>query len=247
MASFGHVAVGLLAGRLHGGRGARASELRCSWWTLAVFAGMAVLPDVDVLIVACGACDDGLIGHRGASHSLVMALGIGITLALLMRRLGWPVLRTAIAASFAVGSHGVLDALAQGGTRAACCSGRSPRRAFMPRGGSSRCSPRPRPDVAFGTDGGRFRVPRSFCPSPAWRSGLRSWPGGRRESHPRSPSSPAGQRSHTPPRPWPSRPARPMGTHRCAPPGSRSLAKRASSTRRHDGLTLKAQQPIVTP
>ena len=115
MASFGHVAVGLLAGRLHGGRGARASELRCSWWTLAVFAGMAVLPDVDVLIVACGACDDGLIGHRGASHSLVMALGIGLTLALLMRRLGWPVLRTAIAASFAVGSHGVLDALAQGG------------------------------------------------------------------------------------------------------------------------------------
>jgi inner membrane protein len=80
-----------------------------------VFAVLAVLPDVDVIGVAMGARDAGATGHRGASHSLVMAIAVGIMCGLLARRLGWPVLRTAIAGTLAVASHGILDAFGNGG------------------------------------------------------------------------------------------------------------------------------------
>jgi inner membrane protein len=120
MASFGHVAVGLLAGRLHGGGsgsdgGGEAPRKLCSWSTFVGFAALALLPDADMLFVACGTSDLGAFGHRGASHSFAAALAIGLAVALASRRLGWPLARTAIAATLAVASHGVLDAFAQGG------------------------------------------------------------------------------------------------------------------------------------
>jgi inner membrane protein len=115
MASFGHVAVGLLTGRLHGGRDAAARSRRCSWGTLLLFAALASLPDVDVLLVALGAADSGAIGHRGATHSLGMALLIALVAAVAARRLGWPALRTALAAGAAVASHALLDLLGAGG------------------------------------------------------------------------------------------------------------------------------------
>lgn len=114
MASFGHVAVGLLTGRLHGGT-QKAPGRRCSspasWGTLLAFAALAALPDLDVLLVALGAADGGSIGHRGASHSLSMALLTGALAALAARRFGWPALRTAVAAAAAVASHTFLDLL----------------------------------------------------------------------------------------------------------------------------------------
>jgi inner membrane protein len=119
MASFGHVAAGLLTGRLHGGRrdGKQAAGERrpCSWVTLLVFASLALLPDADVALVALGACDTGLGGHRGASHSLPMALAIGLLAGAVARRLGWPVIRTVVAATCAVASHAVLDILSADG------------------------------------------------------------------------------------------------------------------------------------
>jgi inner membrane protein len=117
MASFGHVAVGLLAARLHGGAtaGTAGGRPRCSWWTLAAFAALAELPDADVVMVALGAHDRGAVGHRGASHSLLVAITAGALCGLLARRLGWPALRTAVAAALAVASHGVLDAFGEGG------------------------------------------------------------------------------------------------------------------------------------
>jgi inner membrane protein len=124
MASFGHVAVGMLTGRLHGGgsqRGARGPEpgggrrRACSWPTMVMFAGLALLPDADVLLVALGACDDGACGHRGASHSLSFAMAVGLLAGVLARRWGWPALRTAGAAAIAVASHAVLDLLGEGG------------------------------------------------------------------------------------------------------------------------------------
>jgi membrane-bound metal-dependent hydrolase YbcI (DUF457 family) len=127
MASFGHVAVGLLTGRLHGGGGEGKSgdgpgegdggggRRPCSWATLLVFAGLALLPDADVLLVAFGACDTGACGHRGASHSLSAAIAIGFIAGCLARRLGWPVLRTMVASTFAVASHALLDLLGAGG------------------------------------------------------------------------------------------------------------------------------------
>ena len=122
MASFGHVAVGLLTGRLHGGGGEEKNGgpagngggkpgRPCSWPTLLVFTALALLPDADVALVALGACDDGACGHRGASHSLLVAIAIG----LFARRLRWPVVRTVVAVAFAVGSHAMLDVLGAGG------------------------------------------------------------------------------------------------------------------------------------
>jgi inner membrane protein len=114
MASYGHLAVGLLAGRLHGGEDATRDQ-RTSAGTLLFFAALAVLPDVDILGVACGLPDVGPLGHRGLSHSLVTALVLGVLCGTLARRFGWPAVRTAVAATLAVASHGILDACCEGG------------------------------------------------------------------------------------------------------------------------------------
>ena len=76
---------------------------------------LALLPDADVALVALGACDDGACGHRGASHSLPFAIAIGLLAGLVARRLRWPVVRTIVAATFAVASHAMLDVLGEGG------------------------------------------------------------------------------------------------------------------------------------
>ena len=113
MASFGHVAVGLLTGRLHGGGG--HSERRSRWGRLALFTILSTLPDLDVLLVACGASETGPFGHRAALHSLSMALAAGVFCAIAARRWRWPVLRTALAGAAAVTSHVLLDLLGEGG------------------------------------------------------------------------------------------------------------------------------------
>jgi inner membrane protein len=117
MASFGHVAVGLLTGRLHGGPGDRSNQpdRRSTLGTLALFATLATLPDFDVLLVAFGTSETGPFGHRGAMHSLTMAFAIGIVCALGAWRWRWPVMRTALAGAAAVASHTVLDLLGEGG------------------------------------------------------------------------------------------------------------------------------------
>jgi inner membrane protein len=82
---------------------------------LLFFAALAALPDLDVVAVACGTHDHGVFGHRGVSHSLVAAIVLGLASAALAKRLGWPVVRTAVAATLAVASHGLIDALGEGG------------------------------------------------------------------------------------------------------------------------------------
>jgi inner membrane protein len=82
---------------------------------MIAFAALALLPDADLLLVALGATDRGAAGHRGASHSLTMALIAGLICALAARWRRWPVLRTALIGAFAVGSHALLDVLGEGG------------------------------------------------------------------------------------------------------------------------------------
>src|SRR4051812_49800426 len=113
MASFGHVAVGLLTGRLHGG--GDQSERRSRWGTLALFTILSTLPDLDILLVAFGASETGPFGHRGALHSFTMAFAAGVFCAVAARRWRWPVLRTALAGAAAVASHTLLDLLDAGG------------------------------------------------------------------------------------------------------------------------------------
>jgi inner membrane protein len=118
MASYGHLAVGLLAGRLHGGGDAtreQRPDQRASAGTLLFFAVLAELPDFDVFGVACGLQDAGQFGHRGASHSFITAIVVGLFAGLVAKRFGWPAIRTAVAATLAVASHGVLDVCGEGG------------------------------------------------------------------------------------------------------------------------------------
>ncbi|MCB9797352.1 MAG: metal-dependent hydrolase [Alphaproteobacteria bacterium] len=102
MASLLHVAVGAAAGRLHAGRR--------SWRASAAFAALSMLPDADVVAFALGIPYAHPFGHRGASHSIAFALGVG-ALALLATRRG----RTALLVAGVVLSHPLLDALTDGG------------------------------------------------------------------------------------------------------------------------------------
>ena len=115
MACFGHVAVGLMAGRLHDQGRPVPTDTRGRAATLIGFGVLGMLPDFDVLAVALGTNEATAAGHRGASHSLLTALALAIAGGMIARRYGWSGLRTALALMLAVGSHGLLDTLAQGG------------------------------------------------------------------------------------------------------------------------------------
>jgi len=83
---------------------------------LAVGAGLAMLPDVDVVGFALGAFADSIWNHRGITHSVFAACVIGLAAGLATSRplgVAW----WKLAAWFAVitASHGVLDAFTNGG------------------------------------------------------------------------------------------------------------------------------------
>ncbi|MGC4090130.1 MAG: metal-dependent hydrolase [Polyangiaceae bacterium] len=109
MASIGHVAVGLAAGRLL----SRTPRQRL-WLSLGLSA-LSLLPDADVIGFALRVPYGAPWGHRGATHSLVFAAGVAL-LALGARRwLRLPALAWFGAVFAVVASHGLLDALTDGG------------------------------------------------------------------------------------------------------------------------------------
>ena len=112
LASLGHLAIGMCAGRDF----ATATKARVGW-SMAIFSGLAILPDADYLVVALGGPDDGPIGHRGAAHSLVLVLlaaGVAFTVA---GRARLPAFRLALTVGLVVASHAALDAMTGGGSR----------------------------------------------------------------------------------------------------------------------------------
>ncbi|MBX3272312.1 MAG: metal-dependent hydrolase [Sandaracinaceae bacterium] len=103
MASLGHVAVGMALGRAH----ARERPAR---WMLA-FSLLALAPDLDVITFALGVPYEHALGHRGASHALLVALaGALAALAPSEHRA-----RAGALGVIAVASHGLLDAATTGG------------------------------------------------------------------------------------------------------------------------------------
>jgi inner membrane protein len=109
IASLGHIALGLAAGRAHTPRG--QSPLRA----MGAFSVLAMWPDVDVVAFAFGIPYGAPFGHRGATHSSLVALALGLAVYLRARgrsaapgRTGW--LATAVALS-----HGWLDTMTFGG------------------------------------------------------------------------------------------------------------------------------------
>ena len=83
---------------------------------VALGAVVAAVPDLDVLGIAVGWGLDHPLGHRGLSHSLIAAAGLA-TLCLLVVRVRPPERRWHIwlVLALAAASHGVLDALTNGG------------------------------------------------------------------------------------------------------------------------------------
>ena len=106
MASIGHLAVGVLVARAPGA-GARATTTRA----VIFFAGLAVLPDVDIVPLALGWPDGGPLGHRGLTHSVLFAVVVAAAAVLAARRLGLRRRTTFALALLALGSHGLLDAM----------------------------------------------------------------------------------------------------------------------------------------
>ena len=116
---FTHAAAAVALGQVYA-----RDDGRARFWLLSALC--AVLPDADVLAFAFRVRYADPLGHRGLSHSLAAAFALGLTVALLCFRSarvgltdGRAGLRRSLplAAYFAAvtASHGVLDALTDGG------------------------------------------------------------------------------------------------------------------------------------
>ena len=121
-----HAVVGVALGTL-----ASFPRRRRAFWVAS--ATVPVLPDLDVFGVALGIPFHSLLGHRGISHSLLGALAIGLTAArLLHRRLEMPPVPLALYFGALTASHGLLDALTDGGPGVAFFAPFSGARYFFP-------------------------------------------------------------------------------------------------------------------
>jgi inner membrane protein len=83
-----------------------------------VGAGLAVLPDIDVVGFRFGVAYSDLLGHRGLTHSLLVAAALGALVAVAYGRGSIETshrLRLGAYVAVATASHGVLDAMTTGG------------------------------------------------------------------------------------------------------------------------------------
>ena len=95
-------------------------------------AACAVLPDADVLAFDFGIPYESMFGHRGITHSLAFALLLGFGTAALFFRNAPNRRSLAIFFSLATASHGVLDALTNGGRGVAFFAPFTGERFFFP-------------------------------------------------------------------------------------------------------------------
>jgi len=131
MASIGHVIVGLAGARL---LATPESSLREHLWLAAGLSALSLLPDADVIAFALRIPYAAEWGHRGASHSLLMALLVGGTCGWIFAH--WQGygrrLRGVLVAVLVAVSHGLLDALTNGGLGVALLWPWSHERIFFP-------------------------------------------------------------------------------------------------------------------
>jgi inner membrane protein len=127
--AFTHVVVAAAMGRV-AGAGARPWK----FWLWA--AACSVLPDADVVGFRFGIRYEEMLGHRGLTHSLPFAAAVGLALAALafrevprFKRDWWKLVGFLFAVT---ASHGVLDALTDGGLGVAFFAPFSNERFFFP-------------------------------------------------------------------------------------------------------------------
>jgi inner membrane protein len=110
MPGIGHFAVGMAAARV--AKPPRRVTLS-GWMCILVMA--AYLPDVDVVGLAVGVPYRAPFGHRGALHSPAFALICAVVLGLVSWWSHLQPVRMMLAAGSVMVSHGLLDALTDGG------------------------------------------------------------------------------------------------------------------------------------
>ncbi len=82
---------------------------------LLAAAACSMLPDLDVVGLRLGVPYGALWGHRGITHSLLFAATVAIVLAYFLAQKASERMRTALVLFLVTASHGVLDALTDGG------------------------------------------------------------------------------------------------------------------------------------
>jgi len=97
---------------------------------LGVF--LSILPDIDVISFRLGIPYASPFGHRGFTHSLVVAAAVAVFCGLFHRRLRASRLAVLVFAWFAMASHPLLDALTDGGLGVALFWPFSAQRYFLP-------------------------------------------------------------------------------------------------------------------
>jgi inner membrane protein len=123
MASIGHIALASAGARFT----PRGTRLR----TLLALCALSLAPDLDVVAMRLGVPYGATWGHRGATHSILVAL-VAAAVATLLLRQGprWKAL-ACVTATVAV-SHGWLDAMTDGGLGVALLWPWTSRRFFFP-------------------------------------------------------------------------------------------------------------------
>ncbi|TBR17671.1 metal-dependent hydrolase [bacterium] len=123
---FTHAAVAVAAGNLVPRR-----PLPFYFWVVSVYC--AILPDADVLAFAFGIPYEHVLGHRGLSHSFIGAAAIGALAAWRMNgRMNWGFRPLWLYFSFVTATHGLLDAVTDGGMGIAFFAPFSNTRYFLP-------------------------------------------------------------------------------------------------------------------
>ena len=98
------------------GKGFATGRMSARFWALSVLC--SVLPDADVLGFRFGIGYGDILGHRGLSHSLVFALVLSLVVAfLVLPRLPqrWSRFLVFLYFFIVTTSHGILDAMTDGG------------------------------------------------------------------------------------------------------------------------------------
>ena len=121
-----HAVVGVALGQA----GRQDWRKRPSFWLAAAFC--SVLPDFDVIGFSMGVHYGDLWGHRGMTHSLLFAAVISTVIVAVSPSISsdrWQLLLLLFAI---IASHGVLDAMTDGGLGVAFFSPFDPHRYFLP-------------------------------------------------------------------------------------------------------------------
>ena len=127
--AFSHAFVAIALGKAYSQR-----PMPWRFWVLSVLC--AVLPDADVIGFALGVKYADMLGHRGLSHSLSFAGVLGVSVvwgafsAVVRCSRAWWTL--GLYFSLVTASHGVLDALTNGGLGIAFFAPFDPTRYFLP-------------------------------------------------------------------------------------------------------------------